>query len=212
LSKRGEKFGDLFAVRIGGIGKVDYVPFGGKGNFATHWGRRGPSGNIWHHIPKGTKDIDYFYSELRVPKGQDVIGSYFVANGFNVGYFGMQVNSETERRILFSVWSPYKTDDPSEIPENERVKLLRKGDGVTHNDFGNEGSGGQSYWKYMWKTETTYGFLLKGEPSTEKPGHTIYTAWFHTPDDTWHLIASWSRPKSLPSLKGFYSFAENFRE
>lgn len=58
------------------------------------------------------KEIDYFYSELRVPKGLDTEGSYFMANGFNVGYFGMQVNSPTERRFLFSVWSPYSTDNP----------------------------------------------------------------------------------------------------
>ena len=52
-----------------------------------------------------------------VPEGNDVLGSYFMANGFAQGYFGIQVNSPTERRILFSVWSPFHTDDPSEIPD-----------------------------------------------------------------------------------------------
>jgi hypothetical protein len=47
--------------------------------------------------------------EITVPVGQDPIGSYFMANGFGEGYFGFQVNSKTERRVLFSVWSPFRT-------------------------------------------------------------------------------------------------------
>ena len=39
------------------------------------------------------QDIEWFYSELTVPEGNDVIGSYFMANGFSEGYFGIQVNS-----------------------------------------------------------------------------------------------------------------------
>ena len=27
--------------------------------------------------------------------------------------FGIQVNSDSERRVLFSIWSPFSTDDPS---------------------------------------------------------------------------------------------------
>lgn len=135
-----------------------------------------------------------------------------MANGFNVGYFGMQVNSKTERRVLFSVWSPFKTDNPSEIPADYRVNLIRKGEGVHIKDFGNEGSGGQSRMVYQWKPETTYGFLLKGVPSTTDENHSEYTAWFKTPDEGWKLIATWSRPKEAQYLKGLYSFAENFKE
>ena len=31
-----------------------------------------------------------------------------MANGFGEGYFGIQVNGPNERRVLFSVWSPFK--------------------------------------------------------------------------------------------------------
>ena len=65
-----------------------------------------------------------------------------MAIGFGEGYFGMQVNSATERRILFSVWSPQSTDNPNEISGDNKVELLQKGDGVTINEFGGEGSGG----------------------------------------------------------------------
>lgn len=178
-----------------------------------HFGRRGPSGGITHQIPEGTTVVDYFYSELTVPKGSDIIGGYWNANGFNNGYFGLQVNGPTDRRIIFSIWSPAKTDIPSEVPEEDRVLLLRKGaDDVLVKEFGGEGSGGHSNWPYAWKTDTTYGFLVKGETSTVAAGNTEYTGWFKDAD-TWHLITSWSRPRSEPNLgKRYYSFLENFRE
>ena len=73
-----------------------------------------------------------------------------MANGFGEGYFGMQVNSENERRILFSVWSPFKTDNPKEIPDDHKITLNKVGQQVKTGEFGNEGSGGQSYMKYNW--------------------------------------------------------------
>ncbi len=59
-----------------------------------------------------------------------MIGSYFMANGFGQGYFGIQVNSASERRILFSVWSPFSTNNPREIPDDQRITLLKKGEPV----------------------------------------------------------------------------------
>ena len=173
-----------------------------------HFGRRGPSVHLRFDIPQ-EKQALYFYSEIEVPEGEDVIGSYYMANGFAHGYFGIQVNSPTERRILFSVWSPYDTQDPNDIPEGYRIELLDKGQGVTTGEFGNEGSGGQSYKVFNWKTDTSYGFLLKGEPADET--HTDYTAWFHEPEeDKWHLIASFRRPHTSTYLGNLYSFLENF--
>jgi hypothetical protein len=160
-------------------------------------------------VPEAASDIEYFYNEITVPEGEDVIGSYFMANGFGEGYFGFQVNSDVERRILFSVWSPYHTDDPNSIPEEDKIKLVRKGDGVTTGEFGNEGSGGQSYWKYNWITGNTYQFLLKGQPQND--GYTQYTAWFNGPElSDWKLIASFKRPKIQTWLTSQYSFLENF--
>ena len=128
-----------------------------------YWGRRGPSVHLNYELPEGA-EVEYFHNELTVPIGQDPIGSYFMANGFGEGYFGMQVNGPEERRLLFSVWSPYRTDKPGDIPESDRIVLLAKGEGVHAGEFGNEGSGGQSYLKYPWKAGVTYRFLLKGTP------------------------------------------------
>jgi len=104
----------LETVKVTGVGEINYCPVG---NAPKHyyWCRRGPSGILWHKYPKNI-DVKYWYSELKVPSGQDTPGAYFMASGFNVGYLGMQVNSATERRVLFSVWSPFVTDDPKEIP------------------------------------------------------------------------------------------------
>lgn len=191
---------------VGGEATQGEVNFN-KDNF--HFGRRGPSVHLRYPIPEKSKKPIYFYNELEVPKGEDVIGSYFMADGFSHGYFGMQVNSEKERRVLFSVWSPYDTQDPKEIPEDQRIKLLNKGTDVKVGEFGNEGSGGQSYKKFDWKTGTTYKFLLRGEPGEND--FTYYTAYFYAPEvGEWQLIAGFGRPQSGNYLGDFYSFLENF--
>lgn len=178
-----------------------------RDNAEFYWTRRGPSCHLGYG--KLAENNTYYYNEITVPKGQDVIGSYFMANGFSEGYFGIQVNSENERRVLFSVWSPFQTDDPNAIPEEQKIKLLKKGEGVYTGEFGNEGSGGQSFLRYNWKADVTYKFLLKGEPDGK--GNTDYTAWFFAPENNqWQLIASFKRPLTNTYLKGFHSFLENF--
>jgi len=111
--------------------------------------------------------------------------------------------------VLFSVWSPFQTDNPREVPEAERVVMLSKGDGVQTGEFGNEGSGGQSYLVYPWKTGTTYRFLNSVKPDGQ--GNTIYGAWMaEGPEGAWKLIARFRRPKTNRHLTGFHSFLENF--
>ncbi|MCC9644001.1 DUF3472 domain-containing protein [Rhodopirellula sp. JC740] len=186
--------------------QVDYVKTNDGNMF--YWGRRGPSVHLAYRIPREV-DLTYAYSEIIVPVGQDPIGTYFMANGFGEGYFGMQVNSETERRVLFSIWSPYRTDDPNEIPEEDRVRTLAKGKDVIAKDFGNEGSGGQSFFRYPWEAGRTYRFLTEVKPDGK--GNTRYTSWFGDKEkDEWLLVASFQRPKTDKHLTGFHSFLENF--
>ena len=173
-----------------------------------YFARRGPSVNIGYLIPT-SKPIEFFYTEVTVPYGNDVVGSFFMANGFSQGYFGIQVNSETERRVLFSVWSPFETDDPSQIPPEFRIILRSKGNGVITNDFGGEGSGGQSYLPYMWQAGQTYGFLVRAIPVANNS--TEFTAWFFAPElGKWNLIASFIRPQTNTFITGSHSFLENF--
>ncbi|MCT3817620.1 nematoblast specific protein [Elizabethkingia anophelis] len=207
VSKTGGYFADVTDITFSGTAASGTNIFSNDTSY-YYWARRGPSCHLGYTVPTGS-NVSYYYNEVTVPVGEDKIGSYFMANGFGEGYFGIQVNSATERRVLFSVWSPFPTDDPNNIPPDHKIVLNRAGSGVTIGEFGNEGSGGQSYYKYNWTAGQTYKFLLKGEP--DGTGKTDYTAWFLSPDTTtWKLIASWKRPQTSTYLKGFYSFVENF--
>ena len=206
VKKAGEHFPEIQSFLIGGEITNSKVYFA-KDDF--YWGRRGPSVHLNFQVPENAGNIEYFYNEITVPENNDVLGSYFMANGFAQGYFGIQVNSETERRVLFSVWSPFNTDNPGEIPEDQKIKLLKKGADVYTGEFGNEGSGGQSYYKYLWKAGTTYKFLLKANPTGK--GETDFTAWFFAPEvGEWKLIASFRRPKTNSFVTRPHSFLENF--
>ncbi len=86
---------------------------------------------------------------------------------------------------------------------------MEKGHDVYTGEFGKEGAGGQSYFKYNWKAGVTYRFLLQGRPSGDST--TTYTAYFCAPEEgKWRLIASFKRPQTDTYLKRLHSFLENF--
>lgn len=203
ISKQGEQFGEVKQVLVDNVcGESNYVK-----DFPDYWGRRGPSVHLAYTLPAG--DTEWFYNEVTVPKDGETMHSYYMVAGFGEGYFGMQYNAPTERRVLFSVWSPFDTQDPRNIPDDQKIKLLKKGKDVHIGEFGNEGSGGQSYLKYPWKAGETYKFLMRVRP--EGADHTTYTAYFYaTEEKEWRLIASFSRPKTHTWYTHAHSFLENF--
>jgi len=202
----GEVFANAVALIVDGevtAGKMNFV-----GDFSFYWGRRGPSVHLSYPFPE-SEDIEWFYNEITVPVGEDPVGSYYMANGFAEGYFGIQVNSPTERRILFSVWSPFQSDNPKDVPEDQRILMLKKGEDVYTGEFGNEGSGRQSYLRYMWIAGNTYKFLTRVRPNGK--GATEYTSWFFAPElGKWRLIAKFLRPKTDTWYKRAHSFLESF--
>jgi hypothetical protein len=191
ISKTGSWFADVSDIVISGSATSDNVLFANDPeNF--YWSRRGPSVHLGYAAPANT---EWFYNEVMVPVGEDKIGSYFMSNGFNGGYFGIQVNSPTERRVLFSVWDPAVG----------KTSLVRKGANVVDNAFGGEGTGGQSYFLFNWQAGTTYKFLTQGKP--DGAGSTIFSSWFFAPETgSWKFIASWKRPNTNTYLTGLYSF------
>lgn len=206
ISRSKDTFAEVISIEISGAFAADQIHFIKDD---VHFGRRGPSVHLGYHLPKDARDLAYVYNEVSVPVGQDPVGTYCMANGFSQGYSGMQVNSTSERRILFSVWSPFSTNDPKAIPEADRVTVLKHGKDVHAQAFGGEGSGGQSYLIYPWKAGVVYRFLLHGEPSDN--GSTIFTAYFAPPAPSpWMLIASFRRPRTTTWLTGWHSFLENF--
>jgi hypothetical protein len=209
ISKTGGAFADVSSIKLSGSAIDRHVAYvkNNDGDF-FYWGRRGPSVHF-NYLTPARINAEWFYNEVTVPAGNDVLHSYFMADGFTEGYFGMQVNSPTERHILFSVWSPFKTDDPTKVPTDQKIILLKKGDNVHIGEFGNEGSGGQSFLVYNWKAGNTYKFLVRAQPTDNN--RTIYTAWFFATEvNKWQLIASFSRPQTTTYLKHLHSFLENF--
>lgn len=209
VSKSGEYFASPSELLLYGITEDDidsYISPEQKNNF--YWTRRGPSVHCGYDI-SDYGDVEWFYNEVTVPKGYDHVGTYAMAIGFHGGYFGIQVNSKSERRILFSIWSPYNTDHPEEIPEEDRVYCLGHHENTHVGEFGGEGSGGQSFMKYRWKAGVTYKFLMHVKPVENN--RTEFTAYFFFPETgKFEMIASFSRPKMQTYLQGPHSFLENF--
>ncbi|MGO4291195.1 DUF3472 domain-containing protein [Chitinophaga sp. RAB17] len=197
VTKTGSYFGDVSHVVISGAATANNVVYANDpANY--YWSRRGPSVHMNYTIPSGTT-AEWFYNELTVPTGEDKIGSYFMSNGFSGGYCGIQVNSATERRVLFSVWDP----------SVGKTTLVRKGPNVVDNSFGGEGTGGQSYLLFNWQAGTTYKFLTHIVP--DGTGGTDYSSWIYTPETgAWRFLATWKRPNTVSYYTGAHSFLENF--
>ena len=171
------------------------------------YNRRGPYGCLFYNFP--TKDdYEWFYNEVVVPDGQDTEGIYFQFAGSSASYMGIQRLAGNKGKVLFSVWSSYVTDDPNQIPADYTVTVLRKGENVTAQNFGGEGSGMQSWLDWDWKTEKTYKALVRIHPNGDNT--TDFTGYFGDENGNWHLMAEFRRPKHDLWYKVAYAFVEVF--
>jgi hypothetical protein len=169
--------------------------------------RNAASVHLAYPVSRGT-EVSAFYCEMTGI--EDPLYTYYMACGWHRGYFGMQVNHPGERRIIFSVWdSGNEAISRDKVSNEDRVQLIAKGEGVYSGDFGNEGTGGHSHLKYLWKTGDIQRFLVTAEPVDDT--HTIFAGYYFHPDKgEWMLISSWKAPKEGGWLRGLYSFSENF--
>ena len=109
------------------------------------------------HLGYPAPDAVLFYNEMTVLESTP--GSYFMAAGWNTGYFGIQELDNGRKVILFSVWDPTKGDDPSAVKQEERVECLHTPD-VRIRRFGGEGTGGQCMGSFDWKIGETHRFAV----------------------------------------------------
>jgi hypothetical protein len=169
--------------------------------------RNAASVHLRYPVPQVT-NVEAFYSEVTAI--EDPVWTFYMACGWHRGYFGMQVNSPTERRIIFSVWdSGDEAVDRSKVDQENRVQLVGKGEGVYSGDFGNEGTGGHSHLKVQWKTGVPQKFVVLAKPVDKKS--TVFAGyWFHPDKDDWMLISAWKAPKEGGWLRGLHGFSENF--
>lgn len=198
IAKSGESFGRIDALLLSG-------PAAAGADFNLKPRRNAASVHLSY--PADAERVEWFYNEFTART--DPVHSFYMACGFHRGYFGMQVNGPTERRIIFSVWDAGgEPDDRAKVKPEDRVALLEKGEGVVANDFGGEGTGGHSHLVYDWKTGQPQRFLLTAKPDGEA---TIYAGYFHFPEtQKWGLIARFRAPKDGKNLRGLHSFNENF--
>ena len=192
-------------------GDIDALMLDGPATAGVHFNlkerRNAASVHLMYPISDGT-EVEAFYCEVTAV--EDPTTTFYMACGWHRGYFGMQVNSPTERRIIFSVWdSGNEGIDRKKVADENRVRLLGKGEGVYSGDFGNEGTGGHSHLKYFWKTGEKQRFVVTAIP-TDKTHTDCSGYWFHPEQKKWMLISSWHTPKEGGRLKGLHSFSENF--
>lgn len=158
--------------------------------------------HLWYPGPEGIA----FYNEVTIE--QSAPGTYFMACGFDKGYFGIQELADGKKVVLFSVWDPGEQNDPKAVTSDRRVKVVAQGEGVRVKRFGGEGTGAQSFLDYEWKIGQTCRFLIK---STMEGDHTAYAAYFRPADAAeWKHMATFSTLSGKP-MHGFYSFVEDFR-
>jgi hypothetical protein len=200
LNPQGQPVGDVNSLTLSGPAAQD-------AHFNLLSRRNAASVHLVYPVDKGVK-VEAFYCEVTAL--EDPLWTYYMACGWHRGYFGMQVNSPTERRIIFSVWdSGGEGADRAKVADADRVKLIAKGPDVYTGDFGNEGTGGHSHLKYIWKTGQKQRFIVTARPTDAT--HTIYSGYYFHPDkQQWVLISSWQAPKEGGYLRGLYSFSENF--
>ena len=203
VKKTGKTIADIQSIELNGTATKDI-------HFNTKPRRNAASVHLLYSIPDTSKAVS-FYNEVTIPEGADPLHTYYMACGFARGYFGMQVNSATERRVIFSVWDAGKEAmDRNHVTEENKVQLMAKGKDVIAEGFGNEGTGGHSHWVYNWKAGTTYKFLVTALPDSAS-NTTIYTGYFFIPElQKWKLVAAFKAPKDGKYLNGLYSFIENF--
>ncbi len=151
---------------------------------------------------------EVFYNEVVVE--QSVPGSYFMACGWDTGYFGIQqLTRADEKVVLFSVWDPTRGDDPNAVKGEDRVEVLAQGEGVRIRRFGGEGTGGQCMAPLAWKMGETNVFVIEAQVQSNKTAYTAHI-WSPAKSAWWKLATFRTRTGGRP-LRGYYSFIEDFR-
>lgn len=174
---------------------------------------RSPSVHIWWSAPANSEvqreGITWFYNEIAVTETAN--STYYMTSGFTGGYMGIQ--DRYPKWVLFSIWDKTSTDDNPNASPDDLVKVLAKGEGVTVQRFGGEGTGGQSYFAYDWKVGHKYQLMVNVQPDAQESDKAVFTGWFRIPElNVWRLLASFQvRPKAASKkLEGIYSFLEDW--
>lgn len=151
---------------------------------------------------------DIFYNEVRV--GETTPQTYFCVCGFSRGYYGIQdLGPDHPRVIIFSVWDPGQQDDPNAVATTNRVEALYHDPSVRLGRFGGEGTGGQSFLDFPWKTNQVVRLLVHARAEGARTRFAGYL--YEEEQKRWRHLITFRTPAKGDSLQGYYSFIEDFR-
>jgi hypothetical protein len=122
------------------------------------------------------------------------------------GYCGIQHNSKTERRTIFSIW-----DTPPQL----KPKVTAADPHTLHNRFGGEGTGAHTHMIWDWSLGETFQFFVEKAPG--KTPDTTDTRYYicDRSSKKWRHSATITNPNggkmSVTTIGGgLNSFLENF--
>jgi hypothetical protein len=171
-------------------------------------GPNAPAQHLWWNLEGQTNDA-CLYGEITVLATYPSI--YYCGANWHPGepaggYCGIQHNSLTERRTVFSIWDTSPQLHP----------LVSESDPQTvFNRFGGEGEGGHTHMLWDWKPGETFQFFVQKEPG-EQPDTTVARYYvFDRTRNAWRHLAGIVSPnggnRSVTTVGGgLNSFLENF--
>lgn len=155
------------------------------------------------------------YQEAVIEKSAP--GTYFACNNFGNGYIGVQELAHKDeqgnpvRVAIFSIWDAKDSgDNPLAAPEEERAKLVQRGEGVWTTRFGGEGTGGKSMRPFNWKEGEVIKTLVV-EHADGPDFRQIAGYIFDPARGEWALLSCWRVQALRRGLGGGCGFVEDFK-
>jgi len=164
--------------------------------------------HLWWDL-EGQRDATCLYGEITVLATHPAI--YYCGANWHPGepaggYCGIQDNSTTERRTIFSIWDTSPQLHP---------KVTEADPDTVFGRFGGEGEGGHTHMLWPWHTNETFQFFVRKQPGIET----------NTTDTRYYIYdrsaGKWRHSATISSLDGSFrsvttlggginSFLENF--
>lgn len=159
------------------------------------------------HLGYDAADATAFSVEMTILASTP--GSYFMAAGWNTGYFGLQELADRRKVVIFSVWDPTTGDDPNAVGEKDRVECSFHAPDMRIKRFGGEGTGGQCMGDFDWQIGAPVRFGVTAAVSGDT---TAYAGFVQAPEAAdWKHLVTFTTPTGGQPLRGLYSFVEDFR-
>ncbi len=167
-----------------------------------------PAQHLWWNLEKA-KDATCLYGEITVLATHTTIyycGANWHPGEAAGGYCGIQHNSQTERRTIFSIWDTSPTLHPKVTEADPQTNAGR---------FGGEGEGGHTHMIWNWHEGETFQFFVSKQPGAEPDTTEARYYVYDRPTRKWLHSATISCPnggkKCVTTLGGsMNSFLENF--